>query len=61
MRGNRMKKLKIVGYMDANTTIYLVKPKKGKYLKLVIDLDPIDIKSQLDKIVRGNEKATTKK
>ena len=56
-----MKKLKIVGYMDANTTIYLVKPKKGKYLKLVIDLDPIDIKSQLDKIVRGNEKATTKK
>ena len=42
---------KLIGWIKADTQIYLKKPKKGKYLELRIDLDPVKVLRQLKKIV----------
>ena len=45
-----MKKIQLIGYIRNDTQIFLTKPRdKKKYIRLVMNLDPIDIKEQVNK------------
>jgi hypothetical protein len=42
---------KLVGWIKADTQIYLKKPKGKGWFKLLVDLDPVKVLPQLKKIV----------